>query len=436
MSDTYKTSLIIVDDRGRVAARQLPTGPSLPEVEVEPGRVGISLSKAIREQLHLETFCLVLPETSSSSYHTLRLQRSNVKLPATFVWTDPTELADSKAVENVLAHFSVVDNEFARFAWYTEILVWLDDEIAKLGYTCRGLEQWNGRVGGVLLRVLTDGPDFWFKAVSDFNAREFWIAQLLSKRHSAYFPKVLAAEPRWNAFLLGNVSGEELNDCEKIEAWREVAELLVDVQADWIGESTSLLEAGAADLRPSVLLEKIPVFLEQVAQAMARQEKPVPAPLSRGDLTRLGEQLGDLCNEISKFTFSEGLANADFSPHNTILTMKGPVFIDWAEACVSFPLIVGEYMWNRMVIEVPNRKQWQDLLREAYFQRWAYHYSSSVLENASRLVPAFAIFALLVFLHQREGDGPSRYDPYLRSLARRLKQEVNQLQSISCLKAS
>jgi hypothetical protein len=436
MSDTYKTSLIIVDDRGRVAARQQPAGLFLPEVEVEPGRVGISLSRAIREQLHLETFCLVLSETSSSSYHTLRLQRSNMELPAAYAWADPTELSDSKTVENVLAHFSPADTEFARFAWYTEVLVWLDAEIAKLGYTCRGLEQWNGRVGGVLLRVLTDGPDFWFKAVSDFNAREFWIAQLLSERHPGYFPKVLAAQPRWNAFLLGNVSGEELNDCENLEIWKEVAELLADVQADWIGESTRLLEAGAADLRSSVLLEKIPVFLEQVAQVMARQEKSVPAPLSRGDLTRLGEQLGELCTEISKFTFSEGLANADFSPHNTILTTKGPVFIDWAETCVSFPLIVGEYMWNRMVIEVPNRKQWQDALREAYLKRWAQHYGSSAVESAAQLVPAFAIFALLTFLHEREGNGPSRYDPYLRSLARRLKQEVNHLQPLSCLKAS
>ena len=436
MSDTYKTSLIIVDDRGRVAARQRPAGLFLPEVEVEPGRVGISLSKAIREQLQLETFCLVLPETAGGSYHILRLQRSNTKLSAAYVWTDPTELSDSKTVENVLAHFSPADTEFARFAWYTEALVWLDAEIAQLGYACRRLEQWNGRVGGVLLRVLTDGPDFWFKAVSDFNAREFWIAQLLSERHPDYFPKVLAAEPRWKAFLLGNVSGEELNDCENLKVWKDVAELLADVQADWISDSSKLLEAGAADLRPLTLLNNIPVFLEQVAESMSRQQKTVPAILSKVDLTRLGEQLADLCTEISKFTFSEGLANADFSPHNTILTAKGPVFIDWAEACVSFPLIVGEYMWNRMVIEVPNRKQWQDPLREAYFQRWAHHYGSPAIENASRLVPAFAIFALLVFLHQREGEGPSRYDPYLRSLARRLKQEVNLLQPLSCLKAS
>ncbi len=422
MSDTYKTSLIIVDDRGRVAARQHPAGPSLPEVEVEPGRVGISLSKAIREQLHLETFCLVLPETTSSSYHTLRLQRSNMKLPTAYVWADPTELSDSKTVENMLAHFSPADTEFARFAWYTEVLVWLDAEIAKLGYTCRGLEQWNGRVGGVLLRVLTDGPDFWFKAVSDFNAREFWIAQLLSERHPDYFPKVLAAQPRWNAFLLGNVQGEELNDTDNLEVWKQVAQLLADVQTDWSGNSTKLLEAGAADLRPSTLLNNIPVFLEQVAQSMSRQEKAVPAVLNKGDLITLGEQLSDLCTEIIKLPFSEGLANADFSPHNTIITAGGPVFIDWAEACVSFPPIVGEYLWNRMVIEVPNRKQWQDALREAYFKRWAEHYDSSAVESAAQLVPAFAIFALLTFLHEREGDGPSRYDPYLRSLARRLKQ--------------
>jgi hypothetical protein len=436
MSDTYKTSLVIVDERGRVVARRSGTGFSLPEVEVESGRVGISLSRAVRDQLHLETFSLVLPERAGDPLHILRLQRPDATLPPSHVWTSTTDLPEHDAVQDALTSFLPSDTEFARYVWYTKVSEWIADQIARLGRTCRHLEQWNGRVGGVLLRVLTDGPDFWFKAVSDFNAREFSIAQILSDRHPTHFPRVLAAEPTWNAFLLENVRGEELNDRDDIGVWEQVAELLADVQMDWIGESSRLIAAGAADLRPSALLKKIPSFLEQVAETMARQTKTSPAILNKDDLAKLGEQLETLCAEISILPFSEGLANADFSPHNTLITPNGPVFIDWAEACVSFPLIVGEYMWNRMVIEAPDRKQWQETLREAYLQPWSQNYGGEEVKRAAELMPAFAVFALLVFLHERECNGPSRYDPYLRSLARRLKREIDQLQFAGCVRAS
>jgi hypothetical protein len=427
MSDSYKTSLVIVEEGGRVVARRHSTGFSLPEVEVEPGRVGISLSRAVCDQLQLETFSLVLPPRAGGPLHILRLQRPDAALPPGYVWTSTTNLPEHEIVQDALTHFSSVDTAFARYAWYTKVSEWIADHIVRLGHTCCRLEQWNGRVGGVLLRVLTDGPDFWFKAVSDFNAREFSIAQLLSDRHPTYFPRVLAAEPNWNAFLLENVCGEELNDRVDLGVWEQVAELLADVQMSWIGESSRLIAAGAADLRPSALLKKIPWFLEQVAETMARQTKTSPAILNKDDLADLGEQLEMLCAEISILPFSEGLANADFSPHNTLITPNGPIFIDWAEACVSFPLIVGEYMWNRMVIEAPDRKRWQEALRKAYLQRWAQNYGGAVVKGAAELMPAFAVFALLVFLHEREGHGPSRYDAYLRSLARRLKQEVDRL---------
>src|SRR5215469_2618662 len=101
MSETYKTSVVIVDDRGQVVAHQSPAGLALPEVSVEPGRVGISLSKAVRDQLHLETFCLVLPEPTAGSLHILRLQRSDAALPAAHVWTDPTSLPDLKVTESL-----------------------------------------------------------------------------------------------------------------------------------------------------------------------------------------------------------------------------------------------------------------------------------------------------------------------------------------------
>jgi hypothetical protein len=340
----------------------------------------------------------------------------------------PKCFPECDAIEKAMAHFVPSDRNFARFTWYTEVTRWLAERIGALGYSIGRLEQWNGRVGGVLLRVVTNGPDFWFKAVSDFNAREYWVAQLLAERHPGRFPTVLALEPRWNAFLLEHISGDELHECDDLSVWKQVAELLTDTQVKWIGESEKLLAAGAADLRPTALIDRIPAFLEYAAAAMARQEKTAPSILSGQELAKLGDDLRGLCCEVAVLPFAEGLANSDFSPHNTLLTANGPMFIDWAEACVSFPLIVGEYMWNRMVIEAPRRVGWQKQLRETYLHRWASYYSGDLIQNAARMVPSFAVFALLIFLQEREGNGPNRFDPYFRSLARRLKREVDQLE--------
>ena len=428
MTTTSKASLLIVNEDGLVAGRGNSTRALLPEVEVAPGRVGISLSRAVREQLQLEVFCLVLPYTSDLPFHVLRLQSADGVLPPGFLWMQLGSFPECDVIGKALEHFSSSDSNFARFAWYQEIVEWLNHHVGRLGYEIRRLEQWNGRVGGVLIRVVSSGPDFWFKAVSDFNAREFWIAQLLAERHPGRFPKVLASGPRWNAFLLEHIFGEELHGCNDLSVWKQVAELLADTQVRWIGESKKLLVAGAADLRPLALIGKIPEFLQYVASAMARQEKMPPSILGRPELAKLGDELRALCSEVAAFPFAEALANSDFSPHNTLLTGTGPMFIDWAEACVSFPLIVGEYMWNRMAIEAPTRVGWQKILRETYLHRWASYYSSELVQNAARLLPSFAVFALLVFLHEREGNGPSEYDLYLRSLARRLKREVDQLE--------
>jgi hypothetical protein len=436
---TYKAGLLIVNEFGQVLARGQGTQLTLPEVDVEQGRVGISLSSAVREQLHPEVFCLVLPEAAITDLHVLRLQPSRKVLAPGLVWVRPGQLPNAGELETILQHVSATAENFGGYAWYGCVALWLQQQLRTLGFTIRELEQWNGRIGGVLLRVATNGPDFWFKAVSDFNLREMAIAQLLASRHPAHFPRILATEHGWNAFLLEHVEGTELYDCDDLETWKRTARLLAEIQMDWTGNSDPLLKAGAADLRAATMVAKIPGFLDHVDDAMARQPKTPPVRLTRVDLDELGNALYALCADVATLRFSDGLANADFSPHNTLITSRGPVFIDWAEACASLPLIAGEYMWNRMVVESSDRVQWRSALRTAYLRRWAEGYGAAAMEEAAKLLPAFSIFAVAMFYHERESHGPSPYDSYLRSLARKLDNalkrgeadatEINRLQA-------
>lgn len=424
---SYETSVLIANGSLQILAVRNGASFSLPKVRPEPGRPGIALSRAVKEQLHLEVFCLV-PKAGDGTVHPLRLQSEDVPAPPGYRWID-LEAFDEGSLQRVREAFvfDPLDRRVGQFAWYPEAQAWLRTIVRELGYQMQALEQWNGRVGGVLLRVITDGPQFWFKAVSDFNIREFAVAQLLTQSNKQLFPKIVATHNGWRGLLLEHINGTELFACDDLTRWVQVAEQLADLQMSWMGCSDPLLHAGAADLRAGALVVELPRFLEHVEEAMSRQTKNTPDRLTRADLDEVGEATELLCAEVDSLAISESLANADFSPHNTLLTPSGPVFIDWAEACVSLPLITGEYLWNRMAVESPERRSWQPALREAYFSRWLQAFDAGVVDRAKELLPAFSVLAVAMFYHQRESHGSSPYDAYLRSLARKLKRELEKL---------
>jgi hypothetical protein len=374
----------------------------------------------VREQLNLEVFCLVCPDFDQLPL--LRLQSAASSIAGDLRWVAATDI--HSAADLPIEKIYTATNEFGGFTWYDGVAHWIEEQIGRIGHSLAGLEQWNGRVGGVLLRVVTNGPAFWFKAVGDFNTREFEIAQMLAGKHPQYFPRVVAAQPAWNALLLEHINGTELHECPNIEEWKSATIALADVQMDWMGSDDRLLRAGAADLRPETIAAGIPTFLDHVAEAMSRQTKITPAPLTRTDVEDLRPGLLRLTDQTDSLGLGAGLANADFSPHNTLWTSTGPRFIDWAEACVSLPLIAGEYLWNRMAIECPERIAWQSTLRETYLHRWAERYEMETIARAAEILPTFAVLAVAMFFHKRECHGPSAYDVYLRSLARRLQKEI------------
>jgi hypothetical protein len=429
----FPASLVIVNSSGQVLARTETSTLSLPRVDMAPGRIGISLTRAVREQLALEVFRLITDNLPDRGHYLLRLQSYGVPLPWGYSWVQPSELIDEDDEELSRLSLLVLRNDtFGQYGWYSEVQTWIVNQVSKLGYSTLSLEQWNGNTGGVLLRVVTDGPQFWFKAVQDFNVREVSVAEVLSEKHPRVFPRVISTEPRWNAFLLEHIEGVELYECDDRSIWILVAELLADVQMDWVGASGPLLMAGAADLRPATMVARIPALLDHIDTAMLRQTKSPPNVLGRSEIDRLGRALQILCADVATLPFSEGLANADFSPHNALISSHGPVFIDWAEACVSLPLITGEYMWTRMVVEQPIHLHWQNDLRAAYFRRWAENYGARPVEKTVQILPMFSILAAAVFCVERQPGGSNNDDPYLRSLARKLVGAINHNPPVHC----
>jgi hypothetical protein len=223
-----------------------------------------------------------------------------------------------------------------------------------------------------------------------------------------------------------HVQGTELFACDNVATWTAVAETLADVQISWMGNANELLVAGATDLRAASLAAKIPVFIEYMTESMDRQPTTLPAKLTRLELSELAESLYILCADVDSLPFAEGLSNADFSPHNTLIASSGPVFIDWAEVCVSLPMIAGEYFWNRMVTESPARAPWQTDLRSAYMSRWSERYEAADVEHVTRILPVFSVFAVANFYHSLVGSTAGGNERYLRSLVRKLSKSIKE----------
>ncbi len=315
MTQTYKAPLLIVNEDLQIVLQKTQSGWKLPQVDVSPGRIGIMLSRAVREQLHLDIFSLVLPRTTASQYHVVRLHGTEKDLPIGFAWCDAGE-RETEQVTAILSSVNTTEPDFGSYAWYTQTTKWIGDTLGNMGYSVHRFEQWNGRIGGVLLQVFTDGPSFWFKAVSDFNEREFGISKLLADRHPQFFPRIVASESRWRAFLVQHIDGIELHAVPNLDIWRTVARSLAEIQLDWMGDSEILLASGAADLRPSALVDKLPGFLAHIASTMERQPATTPAVLSASDLSLLNRMAEELCLATADLPFSE-----DWRTQTSALTM-------------------------------------------------------------------------------------------------------------------
>src|SRR5207245_2218134 len=101
------------------------------------------------------------------------------------------------------------------------------------------------------------------------------------------------------------------------------------------------------------------------------------------------------------------------------------VFIDWAEAHVSHPFLTFEYLISHLQKDYRALARFENAIRSSYAQRWQ-SVSGHDVSEAFLFSPLVAVFAYAV-------AGNSWRDPerlkiprvpgYLRSLARRMKQE-------------
>lgn len=416
------TEVLVINDKGQVL---LPRRGDSITVEIGPGRFGRKLTAAIRNRWGLKTFLIVRPPTVIP---VLRLQEhETVGLHPELAWQClDTALALLPAASHADMRRTVlaqaIDTRFGTYRWYDKAMKQVRDRLRESDDSLVRVEQWHGDREAVVLRLDTArGVVYWLKAADGRSQQESDVLTVLASQYPTVFPKVFAHWPDSKMMLIEHLDGNELDESRDVAEWNRTARLLAELQVSSLEKTASLLTAGAPNLSPKYLGNLARPFCRLMAEVMSRQRDTPPARLASEQLQFLADAIEDACEEAASLPFASALANADFSPHNVMLTDRGPKFFDWAETIVGFPLVTAEYFLSRMQTERRERGTWQAQLEAAYRRVWEEAFGGDLVETGFLIARLLAPFTVAVYLSGWQFQGePAIDDRYLRALTRRM----------------
>lgn len=361
--DATETYRLIITRRNATEVLLLPNGAewTLPRVEIRKHqRVAEQLTAETQKGWCLETCCLFIPSSGTPGGNgeavcaVMESVTRNGKAPAGTYWM-PRTVAIARGVAEEAGAIAEALEEldsyargeklgpFARPGWLRELFEWVQEQVSPLGLEVTGeFRQLNASPTFSLIRLETDDGALWFKAAGEPNAHELPVSLLLARLFPKHVPQILGVRPSWNGWLSAEASGAPLDEVSEFSGWERAAEELAELQIASIGKTTELLEGKCRDLRLPELERRIDPFLARMAEFMAAQEKPSPAPLVKSELVSLGEGLKESFSLLQSFGFPDTLGHIDCNPGNILVSTEQCVFLDWAEGCVSNPLITFE----------------------------------------------------------------------------------------------
>ncbi len=428
----------------------LPNGSgwALPLVEIHPQqRVAEQLASEVSRGWGLEVYCLFVPRHRTSggngvaNYSVMESVRNNDKAPAGTYWMPPTVATGCGGVSEAgvvresleeLGSFArgETPGPFARPSWLRELFEWAQEQVGPLGLRLTGgFRQLNASPTFSLMRLETNEGALWFKATGEPNAHELPVSLFLARVFPRHVPRILGVHPAWNGWLMEEVPGSELDQTAECAAWERAAEQLAELQIASIGRGAELLEAGCKDLQTRSLVVRIDPFLARMAEFMAAQKKPSPAPLSASELASLSGKLEEACKLLLSFGLPDTLGHIDFNSGNILVSRDRCVFLDWAEGCVANPLITLEYLRQHLKRSALQETLAVERVTDAYLRPWTSFHSPDDLRRALALSPLVAVFVYAVANYSwRSLDAihNPKLAGYFRSLTRRMYREAIQ----------
>ena len=447
LGDAGETYRLIVTRRDASEVLLLPNGSgwTIPRVEVHPQeRLAEQLTAELKRTWKLEGYCLFVPRIRTSDAtgdESCALMESvghpnesqlGIYWMSRSVATSCCDSVEASVIRESLAQLDSYSKDqsagqFARQGWLQELLLWTQEQIALLGLSLTGgFRQFNAGPTFSLVRLeLSDGA-VWFKATGEPNSHELPVTVALARLFPPYVPRILGVHHSWNGWLSAEVMGASLDQITEFSAWERAAVQLAELQIASIEKTAELLEAQAKDLRVPKLAESIELFMTRMNELMSIQERPTPAPLLQSEVATLTAGLKDACALLESFGPPNSLGHIDFNPGNILLSGNGCVFLDWAEGCVTSPLLTFEYL-RQHAARSGIGKLGAERLTGAYLRPWRPFYSPADLTRALTVAPLVAVFAYALASDSWRTVGQIRnpeLDGYYRSLTRRMYREL------------
>jgi hypothetical protein len=319
---------------------------------------------------------------------------------------------------------------FARLGWLEELLHWVQGQIDPLGLRLTGaIRQLNASPTFSLMRLETSGPAVWFKATGEPNRHELSATACIARLVPEYVPELLGVHTSWNGWLMRDVPGRTLDHVPALASWLKAAEDLARIQIRSIGRQAELARGGCRDLRLPRLIEEVDPWTDRMRGLMAAQQKQVPRALTDPELSVLGDRLKRACALLQDLGVPDTLGHLDLNPGNIVVSPTRSVFLDWAEGCVTQPLVAFQHFREHFGRNCTEGTQAPEALAVAYIRPWQDFFSPVALKRAMVISPLVAVFAYAVgndTWRSRESLLQPAVAGYFRSLARRMNREAVQ----------
>jgi hypothetical protein len=456
MSQPHETDrelhrVIITRRRGAEILR-ISTGAdwTLPCVEIlSRHRPADQITDRVREQYGLDAYCvlnLTHPESDKDGrerrYVVMEVIDSDENAPGGCQWFRPSgtrpqvleSAEDDVAIQEALRQTgprAARTQPFSQLGWLDDLLAWVRRELNPLGLQLSGaIHQFNAGPTFSLIRMETNGPAIWFKATGEPNRHELSVSQRLSRLFPNFVPEILAVHFTWNGWLAKEASGTLLSSLNEAFDWKRVAETLAELQIASVPTCTELLNSGCRDLRLPNIAESVDPFIVRMSDLMVAQTKRPPEPLTDENLELLGEKLKSACALLQESGLPDTLGHVDFNPGNIIVSPTGCCFLDWAEGCVTHPLVTFEYLREHTRRAFLGDDAVIEQIVSAYLQPWRSRVSADTITQALAISPMIAVFVAAIVDSTWSSVDPlldSDAASYFRSLTRRMFRESARL---------
>lgn len=289
-----------------------------------------------------------------------------------------------------------------RPGWYVQALSWAVARLRDQGISLTGTpDQLRAWERSFLMRLRTDDGNFFFKAAPDVARHEPSLARWLWRHFPRLAPEIIAVDVQRNWLLQREVAGVVMPLVEVREEalWEDAARRLAQLQLESTRHLRELQHLGCPNRSLDVLAHRIPRLVTDAQAMLLGQE----CGLTRAEIDHvatLGPTLLTLCEELAHFGLPDALEHGDLYAASILMTMNGPVFMDWSDSSLSHPffsafLLVRDAM--RMLPEASAESRRR--IRDAYLEPWQAIASPDLLHRAFDIAWVLAPVHLAAVAH-------------------------------------